>query len=226
MSELKEQIESGKYKNGDKIPTETELEKIYGVSRITIRRTVEELCNLGYLEKKQGKGTFVKIAKIHRKIEMRKSQSFSKTCLNANISPQSHLLESKIIPATKDKTEFLRLEEGDSLIYIKRLRSADRIPVILEELYLPEKIFKNFDIYRLENGSLFEVLKEDFKLLEAPMGVSEIEAVNAGTELSHILMINTGDAILKMITCWSDMNGSPLYIGYENIVGSRYRITI
>ena len=48
MFEIKAQIESGYYVAGDKIPTEVELGKIYNVSRITIRKTVEELCKLGY----------------------------------------------------------------------------------------------------------------------------------------------------------------------------------
>lgn len=226
MSELKSQIESGYYAIGEKIPTETELEKVYGVSRITIRKTVEELCNLGYLEKQQGKGTFVKAPKIHRKIEMRKSQSFSKTCMNANVQAQSHILETNIILAEKGKREFLDLEEGDRVIYIKRLMSADEVPIIQEELYLPEKIFTGFDVMRLENGSLFEIIMGDLHLQDPPVGVSKIEAVNASMELGQVLKIHSGDAVLKMTTYWSDAQGRPLYIGYENIVGNRYRITI
>ena len=226
MSELKNQIESGYYANGDKIPTEVELEKVYGVSRITIRKTIEELCSLGFLEKQQGKGTFVKAPKLYRKIEMRKSQSFSKTCINANVQAQSHILETSIIPAEKEKRDFLNLKEGERVIYIKRLMSADQIPIIQEELYLPEKLFEGFDVKRLENGSLFETIMEILQLKNPPVGVSNIEAVNASMELGQVLKIYSGDAVLKMTTYWSDADGRPLYIGYENIVGSRYRITI
>ena len=226
MFEIKAQIESGYDVAGDKIPTEVELGKIYNVSRITIRKTVEELCKLGYLEKKQGKGTFVKSPKIHRKIEMRKSQSFSKTCQSANVKAQSHILETKIITADKGKREFLKLNEEDRVIYIKRLRLVEQIPIIQEELYLPEKLFAGFDVSRLEDGSLFKAIMEDLKLKAPPVGVSEIEAINAGMELSRILKINPGDAVLNMTTYWSDTEGNPLYIGYENIVGNRYRITI
>ena len=67
---------------------------------------------------------------------------------------------------------------------------------------------------------------EDLKLKSPPVGVSGIEAINAGMELSRILKINPGDAVLNMTTYWSDTEGNPLYIGYENIVGNRYRITI
>ena len=57
--DIKAAIEQGKYKPKEKIPTEPELSAEYSVSRITVRRAVEELCSEGYLVKMQGRGTFV-----------------------------------------------------------------------------------------------------------------------------------------------------------------------
>jgi predicted amidohydrolase YtcJ len=67
--DIKSKIQRGIYSPGAKIPTEVELIAEYDVSRITIRRAVEELCKEGYLEKNQGRGTYVKNKKIFRKIE-------------------------------------------------------------------------------------------------------------------------------------------------------------
>ena len=77
MKEIKDQIRKGTYKEGDQIPTEGELSAAYQVSRITVRRTIEELCSQGFLVKRQGKGTFVEIPKIYRKIENDNNMSFS-----------------------------------------------------------------------------------------------------------------------------------------------------
>ena len=66
--DIKSKIQRGIYSPGAKIPTEVELIAEYDVSRITIRRAVEELCKEGYLEKNQGRGTYVKNKKIFRKI--------------------------------------------------------------------------------------------------------------------------------------------------------------
>ena len=57
--DIRAAIESGKYKTNEKIPPEPELSAEYSVSRITVRRAVEELCAEGYLVKMQGRGTFV-----------------------------------------------------------------------------------------------------------------------------------------------------------------------
>ena len=79
--QLKEQIQSGCYKPGDQIPTEIQLSELYQVSRITVRRTIEELCVQGVLVKRQGKGTFVEAPRIYRKIENDNNMSFSAACI-------------------------------------------------------------------------------------------------------------------------------------------------
>ena len=57
--EIKDAIEKGVYAPKERIPSELELAEQYEVSRITVRRAVEELCSDGYLVKQQGRGTFV-----------------------------------------------------------------------------------------------------------------------------------------------------------------------
>lgn len=64
--EIKAAIKNGTFPSGTKIPTESELSEKFNVSRITVRRAVQELCQEDYLSKKQGKGTFVKqIGRAH-----------------------------------------------------------------------------------------------------------------------------------------------------------------
>ena len=53
MKKIREQIQDGTFKAGDQIPTESELADMYQVSRITVRRTIEELCAQGFLVKRQ-----------------------------------------------------------------------------------------------------------------------------------------------------------------------------
>ena len=82
MHVIKEQIHNGTYLEGEQIPTEGELSKMYNISRITIRRAIEELCQQGYLKKIQGKGTFVEAPKIYRKLEQDNNISFTEACIH------------------------------------------------------------------------------------------------------------------------------------------------
>ncbi len=57
---LIEQIEHGVFKTDDKIPTEEELVQLTGLARATIRQAIQNLVNMGYLERKRKLGTFVR----------------------------------------------------------------------------------------------------------------------------------------------------------------------
>ena len=68
---IKNEINSGAYKAGARIPNEFELAESYKVGRVTVRRAIEELVQQGYLTKRQGKGTFVNAPKLKRKIRQK-----------------------------------------------------------------------------------------------------------------------------------------------------------
>ncbi len=59
VDRLKADIESGKFKTGEKIPAEPELMKLYGVGRSTVREAIKTLAMSGLLKVQQGSGTFV-----------------------------------------------------------------------------------------------------------------------------------------------------------------------
>ena len=58
-NKIKREIRTGILKPGDKIPSEAQLQKEYGMSRVTVRNAMEELTVEGYIIKVQGKGSFV-----------------------------------------------------------------------------------------------------------------------------------------------------------------------
>ena len=75
--DIKRKIHNGEYQVNTKIPTEAELEKIYGASRITIRKALELLVEDEILSRKPKIGTYVTAKKITRSLNQ--SMSFSKT---------------------------------------------------------------------------------------------------------------------------------------------------
>ena len=78
MQRLAEDIERGKYPVGSRIPPEHELEALYKVSRVTVRRALAELTAEGMLERKQGKGTFVSTPRISQ--DLKSIHSFHDAC--------------------------------------------------------------------------------------------------------------------------------------------------
>ncbi len=78
--EIKDAIEKGVYAPKERIPSELELAEQYEVSRITVRRAVEELCSDGYLVQQQGRGTFVSTPHINRQFHASTLQTFTALC--------------------------------------------------------------------------------------------------------------------------------------------------
>ena len=85
--EIKDAIEKGVYAPKERIPSELELAEQYDVSRITVRRAVEELCSDGYLVKQQGRGTFVSTPHINRQFHASTLQTFTALCAGNGMKP-------------------------------------------------------------------------------------------------------------------------------------------
>lgn len=90
---IKTKINTGEYTENKRIPTEPEFIKNYGVSRITVRKAIEELVAEGYLIKKQGKGTFISGHKVLRKIEY--VSGFSDSGKSSQLKTASILLKKR-----------------------------------------------------------------------------------------------------------------------------------
>ena len=153
MEDIKCAIEEGRYQPEEKIPSESELSELYSVSRITVRRAVDELCAQGYLVKKQGKGTYVGRAKLQRKLPGNNTMSFTDVCrLNGQVH-SCQVLTCRQVPARQDEIKFLGLEPAATLLYIQRLHMADGVPIQLENNFYPLDRFSFLKQEDLEHDS-------------------------------------------------------------------------
>ena len=93
---LRKDIAANVFGRNGRIPTEAELSEKYGVSRITVRRAVDELVSQGLVEKKQGKGTFVTAPRFSRRLDSG-PLSFSEMCEANGLVPGAKILETGIV---------------------------------------------------------------------------------------------------------------------------------
>lgn len=226
MRILKYAIQNGTYKAGDQIPTEVELSEEYGISRITVRKTIEELCAQGFLVKRQGKGTFVEAPKIYRKVEKDNNVSFSESCRANGRKPSSHVISCSMIEAEDWQMEFFQSENRQTLYHIERILSADDLPIIYEHIYFPVDQFPEFQAQKLEDGSMFRLLREEYHVAESEKVRSTIEVRLVPQALTGYLRMNTGEPVMILKSFMSDDRENPLYISYEIIAGSRYSLSI
>lgn len=222
MEELETSIRNGVYKPGDKIMTEAEMAKEYGVSLITVRKAVGSLMEKGLVVRKQGKGTFVTKPKYSR--NMKKLQSFTEMCEQLGVKPGAQVLENRLIMADKKVADRLGIEPGSNVVYISRLRLADGEPVQVEKSYFPLKYAFLLE-EDLNNGSMFECLKEK---AGAKVASSEkmIELCRATAEEAALMDVKKGDYLLFVKSTAYDENGEPMYAGIQLINGDRFSLYV
>ena len=130
INEIKESIQTGELKSGDRLMTEGEFSKEYDVSRITVRKAIEVLVEEGILIKKQGIGTFVADKKLTRDGSI--FMGFTESCRLDGKVPSSRLLSADLSEASGVDQRNLNLEEGEMVIRVRRLRFCDGTPTVLE----------------------------------------------------------------------------------------------
>jgi GntR family transcriptional regulator len=227
IESIKSDIDDGKYQYEQKIPSESDLSRNYSISRITIRRAVDELCNEGYLVKRQGMGTFVNKPKLLRKIiKPDDVQSFSEVCRVNGMVAGARVIEWQITKAQLDEQKFFSMDKDGDLLYIQRVRTADEQPIMLENNFFPYTRFKDLENEPLNKGSLFALLQDKFDTNICDTTRTSLEIVRAKTIHAKLLKVAIGEPLFYMNAYFIDEKGMPTCIGRQFIVGSKFTFNI
>lgn len=192
---ISEMILAGEVKPGERLPTEAELSKSYGVSRTTARRALDELRRQGVVERSPGKGTFV----LHPR-------------LNAAI-PYLHTVEEEIeqlgykpgivplavdkVPASKIVAEHLRLPAGETVLVVKRVRTADGQPVYVAEATLNIRSFPELVEADFGREAMYRIFE---RVTKRPIAkaVQWLSAVPATREVARVLKLKYEAPVLRL----------------------------
>ena len=223
MDDLKGEIARGVYASGSRIPSEMELAKYYGVGRITVRRAIEELSRAGYLNRQQGRGTFVCAPKLKRKIRQKDDvQSFSDACRVNGMEPGACVISRKILPADSTEAQFFGVPVGTDLICVERVRTADGVPVMLENNIYVYEDNAYLSTAPLSNQSIFEFVRNRTGRTPAFTDPCTLEIACASPEVARLLAVPVGEPLFYMEAFFFDEQRRPFIIGRQRIVGSRY----
>lgn len=208
---IKNEINSGAYKAGARIPNEFELAESYKVGRVTVRRAIEELVQQGYLTKRQGKGTFVNAPKLKRKIRQKDDvQSFSDACRVNGMEPGACVISRKILPADSTEAQFFGVPVGTDLICVERVRTADGVPVMLENNIYVYEDNAYLSTAPLSNQSIFEFVRNRTGRTPAFTDPCTLEIACASPEVARLLAVPVGEPLFYMEAFFSMSSGGRL----------------
>jgi GntR family transcriptional regulator, mannosyl-D-glycerate transport/metabolism system repressor len=163
-NQIKKQIQSDNLDKDDAIPSEQKLSESFNVSRVTIRQAIKLLVDEGILYKVRGSGTYVKQPKIEHDIY--RLQGFTEEMESLNHVPSNQVLEFSMQIPVEPIKERLNLKAEEKVFFIRRLRSGDGEPMILEETYMPVTLFPDLSVEVMTRSKYEYVEKKGYKIKE------------------------------------------------------------
>ncbi len=146
---LEEDIATGRFAEGQRVPTEGEISQEYGVGRQSVRRAIAALAAEGLLSVEQGRGTFVRHApRILYRIGRR--TRFRENLLSQGLAPGGELISNAIIPASPSVSTALGLAEGTPVHRSLRRGLANNVPISLSMSFHSVQRFPNLPELRAE----------------------------------------------------------------------------
>ena len=215
---LSEQIVSGRWEPGSKIPTEEALCKEYSISKITVKQAINGLVSEGYLMKFQGKGTFVTGVVPGGCLNMR--TRFTEDMFGKEVKSERMTLVNGIKSPPSDAREYLKTTE--QVHYLLSKRVVDGEPVYVEESFIPFGLLPDLKKLDLSHSSLYTVLQEKcskkiFKVIQT-VEISRAKAHNA-----RYLDVRVGVPILVVHRLLLSSDNTP--VAYTRFLGrsDRYK---
>ena len=200
---LRGRIERGEWTAGQKIPSENELNRLYGVSRMTARQVLAQLVNENLLFRVQGKGTFVAQPKISTRSPAYKGIREQLEGMGYAVSTK--VLTDDIVPADDPVARALRIPVGERVHEVRRLRLlADDEPISLHTSYVPERLAPRLD--SLVERQLCAILEEDHDLRMSKVSES-LESTLPNAQEARVLKIRRTTPLLLLTHEIADPTG-------------------
>ena len=195
MRNLKEQIVSGKLGPGDRMPSEAEHTRRFGVSRVVIRQALRILEEQGLIVRVKGKGTFVSEA-VAEDAAPRISGSLE-DLIHMGADTTIRVVEFRLVKATADLAEVFGVKDGDDLFNVQRIRLVGGRPLAVLVNHLPYGIGATIPLSDLTGEPLI-VLIEKRAGVRIEWASQVFQAVAADEEMARLLEVDILTPLLKL----------------------------
>jgi GntR family transcriptional regulator len=202
------------------LPSETTMAQHFGVARMTLRQQIDVLAAEGLVVRVVGRGTFVTEPRF---IQTEVMSSFSRDMRARGMEPGSNAITVRVCPADALVAAKLEISDGDDVVQIARVRTANGMPMAWERANLPAARFPGLETVDLERRSLYEQLEQRYHVYgeSAEQRVSVISLTEAE---AHLLGARTGEPAFLIERVTRDNMGKVIEFGKSIYRGDRYDV--
>ncbi len=206
-NDLIEKIVTGMYPAESSLPSENELIKIYGVSKITVRHAIDELYAADYVEKRQGKRTYVR--KTAKPQELGTISSYTEEIIRQGMTPSRKVLSAFLRLCTEEEAQYLKLDKADAVYSLKRIIYADGLPLCYTDTAIPYKYFRDIELFDFSENSLYTVIETEYKV-SILSSCLRLRAVPANDTIAQYLDIEPNAPVLLATAVTTGQTGDSI----------------
>jgi GntR family transcriptional regulator len=220
--ELLEEMTSSQLAPGTKLPTEGELVTRFGVSRATVREAMTSLVEAGYVTRRRGSGSYVA---ERRRMPHGLDSTLSYLAMIESAGAQAGM---RVLDAVLDQYSKidrpLQLSQGDMVLAVERVRTADEQPVIYSRDRIPARLLRaGLDLENL-HPSLFGLLSSSGHA--ADHATATLRAVASTSRTAKVLGVRRGKPLLYIEEIDYDRDGTPVMLSREWHVSEAFDVRI
>ena len=204
-----------------RLPPERELCQQLNISRVTLRKALNELVDEGLVNASHGRGWYVTSTRVSKEWP-NSLESFSETAHRMGLSVTSRLLRADVVPATIDEAEEFHIAPGSPLFHLDRVRMLNDVPTAIDYTRIPFAYVPDFTSKDFSTASLYEELEAAG--LTPVRADSTIEARAADEYAASRLDLEVGKPLLVMNQLVVDSADRPLFASKIQYSGERYRL--
>ncbi|MCW5954028.1 MAG: GntR family transcriptional regulator, partial [Propionibacteriaceae bacterium] len=156
-------IRSQEYAMNARIPSEAELAEMHRVSRITIRKAIDDLVSDGLLYRVQGKGTFVRNDEVSH--DLFSLASCTQEIESMGMTATRRVIRAEVVPADQRLAARLQIDEGSRVFVLERVYYADGHPLNYTISNLPLEWMPGLDEHDFSTESLYDVIENRYGVI-------------------------------------------------------------
>jgi GntR family transcriptional regulator len=190
---IEDAVQRGLVRPGDALPSERDLAATADVSRVTVRKAVQQLVRDGVLIQRHGSGTFVAPATPRVEQSLSQLTSFTEDMARRGMAVRAIWLDRGLYPPSPEETVALGLSAGDHVARIGRLRLSGDTPLAIERAALSSAILPDPEAI---DSSLYAHLERRGN--RPVRAIQRIRAANLGEDDARLLEVPVGAASLNI----------------------------
>ncbi|MBV6416545.1 MAG: HTH-type transcriptional repressor YvoA [Steroidobacteraceae bacterium] len=205
---LRAWVRDGTYGPGAQIPTEAELCRLFGVSRITVRKALADLVREGWLVRHQGRGTFVELSSARAPVSVDLGEALHQI---VDLGAATEVRDSRVsvVRADDETLAALDLEPGTRVQKVSRVRVLRGVPLAQITTFVPLDVAAMVGHERAaEHMPMFELLERSgIRVREADQWLG---ATLANVESGRALAVGIGAPLLRLTRIVYDTRRRPV----------------